>query len=88
MILKTKYPVLLTLATTTVLNAKINEVKKTPNINNLATTVRLSAIENKIPSVNNLLKKLAITQKLMKLKIAPLLIMIMINILLLKNLIS
>ena len=58
---------------------------------NLATTTTLTADENKI-TVNNLVKKktkkLTITQKLVKLKIKLLLIMIIINTLLLKNLIS
>ena len=72
------------LATTTSLNAKINEVKnKIPNITNLATTTVLTSVENKIPNVTNLVKNLIITQKLVKLKIKLLLIMIMINILLL-----
>ena len=35
---------------------------------NLANTRAISAVENKIPSVSNLVKKLTITQKLMKLK--------------------
>ena len=51
--------------------------------NNLATTTALIAIENKIPNVGNLIKNLTITQKLMKLKIKLLVI-----ILLLQNLIS
>ena len=51
--------------------------------NNLATTTALITIENKIPNVGNLIKKLTITQKLMKLKIKLLVI-----ILLLQNLIS
>ena len=58
---------------------------------NLATTTTLTADENKI-TVSNLVKKktkkLTITQKLVKLKIKLLLIMIIINRLLLKNLIS
>ena len=46
------------LATKTTLNAKINEVKgEIPNITNLATTSALTAVENKIPSVSNLVKK-------------------------------
>ena len=39
-----------------------------PSITNLATTTALTAVENKIPSVSNLVKKLTITQKIMKLK--------------------
>ena len=63
-------------------------LKKKPNTTNLATITALTAVENKIPNVSNLVKKLTITQELVKLKIKLLLIMIMINILLLKNLIS
>ena len=48
-------------------------------------TSLLTAVENKIPNVNNLVKKLAIIQKLKK-KLA--LIMIMINIILIVNLIN
>ena len=79
-ILKTKYLILL--------NAKINEVKgKIPSSNNLATNTALTTVENKIPNVSNLVKKLTITQKLMKLK-RKLLIKVMINTLLFQNLIS
>ena len=60
-----------------------------PNITNLATSTTLTAVENKIFDVSNLVKKnLNITQKLVKWKIKLLPIMIMINILLLNNLIS
>ena len=38
------------------------------NITNLATTTALVAVENKIPNISNLVKKLIITQKLVKLK--------------------
>ena len=71
------------------LNVKINEVKnKILHITNLATTTALTAVDNKMLSVSNLVKKkLTITQTLMKLK-RKLLIMIMINILLLQNLIN
>ena len=73
------------LATEIALNAKINEVKgELPNITNLATTSALTVVENKMPSVSNLVKKLTIKQKLMKFK-RKLLIIIMINILLLQN---
>ena len=68
--------------------AKINELEKEILIiTNLATTTALNAVENKIPNVGNLIKK-AITQKLVTLKIESLAIMTMVNILLLKNLIS
>ena len=84
-------PSITDLATTTALNAKINEAKnKMPNITNLAATAALTAVENKILNVINLVqKKLTMSQKLVKLKKKTmLLIMIMINILLWKNLIS
>ena len=43
------------LATKTILNTKINEVKnEISRINGLATTSALSAVENKVPSVSNL----------------------------------
>ena len=73
-------------ATNASLNAKINEVKgEVPSITNSDTIT----VENKTANVSNLVKKLTITQKLVKLKIKLLLIMIMLNILvLLKNLIS
>ena len=59
------------------------------NITNLATTTTtLTAVENEIPNVSNLVKKLTITEKLVKLKMRILVIMIMINILLLDNLAS
>ena len=77
------------LATETILNAKINEVKcEILNITNLVTKTAFNAVENEMPYVSNLVKKkLTITQKLMKLK-RKLLIIILINILLLQNLIS
>ena len=41
----------------------MNEVKgEIPNITNLATISALTAVENKIPSVSNLVKNLIITQ--------------------------
>ena len=54
-----KTPDITNLASKTFLNAKINEVKaETPTINNLApTTTALTAVENKIPDVNNLVKE-------------------------------
>ena len=58
-----------------------------PIISGLATTSALTAVENKIFNVSNLVKKQIITQKLLKFK-RNLLIMIMINILLLLSLIS
>ena len=38
------------------------------NITNLTTTTALTTVENKTPNVTNLVKKLTIAQKLMKLK--------------------
>ena len=72
-----------------VYNAEIKNIEdKVPDISNLATKAALNTAENEILNVSNLVKKkLAITQKLMKLK-RKLLIIIMINILLLQNLIS
>ena len=54
---------------------------------NEATKTALNFVENKIPSVFNLVKKLTITQKLMSMN-RKLLMIIMTNILLLQNLIS
>ena len=69
-------------------NAKMTELEnKIPNINGLATNYALNAIENKTPDVICLVKKHIMIQKLVKLKI-NLLIIIMIDILLLQNLIS
>ena len=75
------------LVTKTTLNANINEVKgEIANITNIATTGALTAVENKILSVNDLVKKkMTITQKLLKLKRT---LMIMINIFLPQKLIS
>ena len=74
---KYEIPSITNLATTTALNGKTNEFKtKIPNIIKLATTTAVAAVENKKPNVSNLVKKL--------IKLPP--IMIMINILLLKNL--
>ena len=51
-------PDITTLATKTILNTKINEVKsEIPSISALVTTSALTTIENKIPSVSNLVKK-------------------------------
>ena len=66
----------------------MNEVKNDiRNITGLATTSALAAVENKIPSVTNLVKKLVMIQKLGKLKQNSLIIL-MINILPPQNLIS
>ena len=51
-------PDLTNLATKTILNTNINEVKnEIPSINNLATTSALTGVENKIRSVSSLVKK-------------------------------
>ena len=65
-ILKKKYLILLTLATNTHLNAKINEVKnEIPSITNLATTAALNAkineVKNEIPKITNLASTTALT---------------------------
>ena len=81
-------PDITNLITKTTLNPTINEVKgEIPSITNLVTETALYAAENKIPSVSNLVKKLTITQKLMKLK-TKLLTIIMIHRFLLQNLIK
>ena len=61
---------------------------KIPDITNLATTTALTVVEDEIPDLVIQSKKLTITQKLVKLKIKLLLMMIMINILLPKNFVS
>ena len=53
-----KIPDITNLATNITLNIKIIKVKKElPSITNLATTTALNAVENKIPSIINLVKK-------------------------------
>ena len=53
-----KIPDITDLAIKTTLNAKINEVNgEVSNITNLTTTNILTAVENKTPSVSNLVKK-------------------------------
>ena len=55
---KGEIPAITNLATNASLNANINGVKdETPNIANLATTAALFAVENKVPNINNLVKK-------------------------------
>ena len=76
------------MATKTNLNAKINEVKdEIPNINNLATSSSLTAVENKKRSASNLVKKTDYNTTINDIE-KKLLIIIMMNILLLQNLIS
>ena len=84
-----KIPDITNLATKTTLNVKISKIKREiPSIYNLTTTTALTAVENKIPNVSNLVKKkLTITQKLIKLR-RKLLIIVMINAVLLHNLIN
>ena len=68
--------------------AKVTELEnKIPDISNLARKTSLTAVENKTPSASNLVKKQTITQKLQKLKIY-LLTIIMTNILILQSLIN
>ena len=53
--IKSKIPSISNLATNAFLDAKINEVNvEIPSITNLATTTALTAVENKIPNVSNL----------------------------------
>ena len=83
---KGEIPCVTNLAISTALNAKITEVKnKIPYITSWATNNALISVENKIPNISNFVKKLTITQNL-TLEKKLLLIIIMINILLLKNL--
>ena len=70
-------------------SSKITEIEnKIPNITGLATNSALTAVENQIPNVSNLVKKKnqTITQKLVKLKVKSMII-IMTDTLLLQNLI-
>ena len=67
---------------------KLTELEnKIPDISNLATKTALTTVENKIPSISNLVKKQTITQKLLKLKI-NLIMVIITNILILQSLIN
>ena len=52
------------MAATTAPNAKINEVKNKIYITNLITTAAFTAVENKIPSVENLVKKIYYNTKI------------------------
>ena len=85
-----KIPDITSVASNAAVNAKINEIKNNiSKITKLATTnTALTAVENKIPNVSSLSRKLTMIQKSVKFKIKLPLIMIMINMLLLKNLIS
>ena len=51
-------PSITNLGTNATLDVKINEVKdKIPSINKLDTTIALTAFENKMPNLNDLVKK-------------------------------
>ena len=66
-------------ASNLVTKTKLTELeKKILDISNLATKTALTTVENKTSSVSNLVKKQTITQKLLKLKI-NFMIIIMIN---------
>ena len=81
---KGKIPSITNLATNTALKAKINEVKgKIPSITNLFKNTVLTTVENKIINVSNL--DIKTDYNTIKLERQLLLIMILINILLLKN---
>ena len=55
---KGEIPNIIKLAINAYLNAEINEVKgKIANISNFATTSDFTAVENKVPSVSDLVKK-------------------------------
>ena len=84
---KGKIPSITNLATNTALKAKINEVKgKIPSITNLFKNTVLTTVENKIINVSNL--DIKTDYNTIKLERQLLLIMILINILLLKNWVS
>ena len=68
--------------------SKLSNVAKNDVVKKDVYNAKIKYIEDKITNVSNLVKKLTITQELVTLKIKLLLIMVMINILLLKNLIS
>ena len=62
---KGEIPNITNLAKTAALNSKINEVKgKIPSTINLGSTTVLTAVENKIPDISSLVKKLTITQEI------------------------
>ena len=56
--MKGEIPNVTNVATTTALNAKINEVNgKIPSITNLAFTAAVTAVENKMSNVSNLVRE-------------------------------
>ena len=58
-----RIPDITNLATKTTLNVKIHEVKaKIPSMTNLTTTTALTSVENEIPNVSNLVKKINYTK--------------------------
>ena len=87
--LKVKFLILVVLLKKTNYNTKIAELENNiPDISSSATKISLRTIQNKIPSINNLVKKKqAIILKLQKSKI-NLIITIMINILTLQSLMN
>ena len=77
-------------ATNASLIAKINEIKgEIHSISSLATTATLTTVENKVPSVSNLVKKtITITLKVVKLERKLLIMAVVISILLPQSLIK
>ena len=62
---KSEIPGITNLATNSALNAKIKKVKdKIRTITNLDTTTALTAVENKKPNVNNLIRKTGYKNKI------------------------
>ena len=83
---KIKFLILVVFLKKTNYNIKITELEnKILDINNLATKTALTARENKIPSVSNLVKKTDYNTKVTEIN---LIIIIMINILILQSLIN
>ena len=85
---KIEFLILVGLLKIQIYNAKITKIEgKIPSISASATNAALTTVENKIPDVSRQSKKQIITEKLLKLKI-NLLIIIITNILLLQSLTS
>ena len=85
---KIEFLILVGLLKIQIYNAKITKIEgKIPSISASATNAALTTVENKIPDVSRQSKKQIITEKLLKLKI-NLLIIIITNILLLQGLTS
>ena len=83
---KIEFLILVGLLKIQIYNAKITKIEgKIPSISASATNAALTTVENKIPDVSRQSKKQIITEKLLKLKI-NLLIIIITNILLLQSL--